>query len=139
GARHRMTAGASAAMVTGGIALLERAMGYTLGRLPLVTPAALASPTPCREWDLRALLAHLDDSLLALYEAVAAGSVGLDPAGPAGAAEPRGGHDPVATGRARVDQTMGDWAHTDEAGAGEASEIGDRLPTPRHLTPPRAV
>src|SRR2546423_15498213 len=63
----------------GGIALLERAINYLLGSLRPVTPEALARPTPCAGWDLRALLAHLDDSLGALTEAVEAGAVG--PAG----------------------------------------------------------
>src|SRR2546423_11208778 len=58
----------------GGIALLERAINYLLGSLRPVTPEALARPTPCAGWDLRALLAHLDDSLGALTEAVEAGA-----------------------------------------------------------------
>lgn len=62
-----------------GITLLERAINYLLGSLLLVTPETLARPTPCAGWDLRALLAHLDDSLGALTEAVEAGAVG--PAG----------------------------------------------------------
>jgi uncharacterized protein (TIGR03086 family) len=72
----------------GGIALLERAVNYLLGNLLLVTPDALARPTPCMGWDLRALLTHLDDSLGALTEAVEAGAVGLDTAGPPATGEP---------------------------------------------------
>lgn len=67
-----------AAAAIGGIALLERAINYTLGCLPLVTPAALSRPTPCADWDLRTLLTHLEDSLDALSEAVDAGVVHLD-------------------------------------------------------------
>ena len=75
-----MTAGGATAL-RGGVALLERAMGYTLGGLLLVTPQAMANPTPCRGWDLRTLLSHLNDSLRTLHEAITVRYVGLDPAG----------------------------------------------------------
>lgn len=45
--------------------LLERAIGYARGALARV----LTRQTPCSEWDLLALLEHMDDSLLALPEA----------------------------------------------------------------------
>jgi uncharacterized protein (TIGR03086 family) len=63
--------------VTYGVALLERAVNYTLGSLRLVTTQALTRGTPCRGWDLRALLEHMDDSLLALYEAMHLGRVDI--------------------------------------------------------------
>jgi uncharacterized protein (TIGR03086 family) len=75
-----MTPPSTAAALTGGVALLERAVSYMLGSLLLVTPAALANRTPCNKWDLRALLRHLNDSLRTLDEAIAAGRVTLDPA-----------------------------------------------------------
>ena len=59
-----------AAALFGGSALLERAISYTLGNLHLITATALSRPTPCPEWDLRELLAHMNDSLLALYDAL---------------------------------------------------------------------
>nr|WP_042191967.1 TIGR03086 family metal-binding protein [Kibdelosporangium sp. MJ126-NF4]CEL20403.1 hypothetical protein [Kibdelosporangium sp. MJ126-NF4]CTQ97628.1 hypothetical protein [Kibdelosporangium sp. MJ126-NF4] len=59
----------------GGAELLERAVGYALGSLRLVTPEALSRPTPCRSWDLKALLRHMNDSLAALHEAVDSGRV----------------------------------------------------------------
>jgi uncharacterized protein (TIGR03083 family) len=71
-----MTGARAGATLSGGVALLERAIGYTLGQLSSVTPAALAAPTPCREWNLGALLAHLDDSLAALQEAMALRHIG---------------------------------------------------------------
>jgi uncharacterized protein (TIGR03086 family) len=88
-----------------GIALLERAVSYTLGSLHLVTEAAMTRPTPCREWDLRALLAHMNDSLLALCEAIDVGQVGLDAAGAAESASA----DPVASLRNRACQMIGSW------------------------------
>lgn len=69
--------------LTGGLGLLERATGYTLGALTLVTPEALTRPTPCAGWDVHTLLVHLDDALRALDEAVAAGRVALDAPSPA--------------------------------------------------------
>ncbi|MFG1702794.1 maleylpyruvate isomerase family mycothiol-dependent enzyme [Nonomuraea sp. M3C6] len=52
-----------------GVALLERAIDYTLGSLRIVTPAALCRPTPCAAWNLQALLEHVNDSFQALNEA----------------------------------------------------------------------
>jgi uncharacterized protein (TIGR03086 family) len=87
-----------------GVGLLERAIGYTLGALGPVTRAALSAPTPCAAWTLRDLLAHLDESLLALHEATT-GQVALAPAGCAAA-------DPVAAVRERAGCLLGAWART---------------------------
>jgi uncharacterized protein (TIGR03086 family) len=62
--------------LAGAVELLERSLGYTRVALAGVTEAHLEAPTPCREWTLRDLLAHMDDSLDAFAEA-AGGSVGL--------------------------------------------------------------
>jgi uncharacterized protein (TIGR03086 family) len=89
----------------GGVALLERAINYTLGSLHLVGPDGLTRRTPCTGWDLRALLGHLDDSLAALREAVEVGQVGLTPA----AADAPPPADPVAALRSRACQLLGAW------------------------------
>jgi uncharacterized protein (TIGR03086 family) len=125
-----MTVATMAAVLASGVELLERAMSYTLGSLSLATPAAMSNPTPCRHWDLRALLLHMNDSVLALHEAVAAGHVGLDPA--AGCPDPAGrfadpATDPVLTLRNRGCQMIGAWAGA--RGHDEIS-IADRALTP---------
>jgi uncharacterized protein (TIGR03086 family) len=71
-----------------GVAVLERSISYALGSLSLVTPALLDRPTPCRRWELRDLLLHLDDSMAALQEAAESGEVGLAPADDSGAVVP---------------------------------------------------
>src|SRR6266545_3410603 len=106
-----MTHDRSTAPPIGGVALLERATGYTLGSLHLVTPAAMERPTPCRDWDLRALLAHMDDALVALQEAVDLACVDLD--GSDGAGEVAGGLDPVARLRDRACRLLGSWTGAD--------------------------
>ncbi len=67
------------AALLGGVALLERAINYTLGSLLLVTPQLMSRPTPCQDWDLRTLLIHMNDSFDALCEAVDDGQVSLTP------------------------------------------------------------
>jgi uncharacterized protein (TIGR03086 family) len=59
--------------------LLERAVGYTRGALMLVASADLSARTPCRDWDLLALLRHMNDALAALTEAADIGYVDLVP------------------------------------------------------------
>jgi len=121
-----MTWQADAGAFTGGIGLLERAFGYTLGSLDLVTPGAMSNPTPCAGWGLRALLRHMNDSLLAVHEAMAAGQVGLDP--PPAEADPAGDcgdpqADPVGVLRNRGCRMLG--AYVNASGPGRVA-IADR-------------
>lgn len=74
-----MTPRDTATALVAGVALLERAIGYTLGSLLLVGTHDLRRRTPCTGWDLAALLGHMDDSLLALHEASTGRCVALDP------------------------------------------------------------
>jgi uncharacterized protein (TIGR03086 family) len=121
-----MTSGDVMVVLAGGVALIERAMNYTLGSLVLVSPQLLARPTPCRQWDLRALLLHMNDSLLTLHEAIAVGHLSVDPR-PGGAvlgADYGDPHvDPVATLRNRACAMIGAWAN---ARGGRDIAIADR-------------
>ncbi len=99
-----MAATPGAAPLTGGVALLERAVSYLMGSLPLVTPETTGRPTPCHGWDLATLLDHLDDSLAALHEAVDLGRVEDR------AAVRQPAADPVTGLRVRAGQLLGAWA-----------------------------
>jgi len=111
------------AALIGGVGLLERAITYLLGSLHGVTPEALSRPTPCAEWDLRALLRHVDDSIRVLLEAVEEGHVDLDrPAAPAqGPKQNPTQDDPTLTVRGRATRLLGAWAN---AGGGVVSIAG---------------
>jgi uncharacterized protein (TIGR03086 family) len=108
-----------------GVDLLERAVGHALACTNEVTPGQLASPTPCAEWDLRTLLAHICDSARVLREAIICGRISRmlsqvpEPAGPG----PRWRTHPAAAFRAEARLLLG-------ACAAESSErhvtIGDR-------------
>jgi uncharacterized protein (TIGR03086 family) len=89
---------------TGGIALLERALSYTLGSLLLVTPDSLRNPTPCSDWDLADLLAHMNDSLAALQQAADLGHIDE----PAPRLDPD--LDPVGSLRSRACRLLGAWS-----------------------------
>ena len=98
----------AAESLAGGLALLERAMGYTLGSLVLVTPRSMTAATPCARWDLTMLLRHMNDSLQTLHEAIACGHLALD-------SDPQAAYgdvetDPVGSLRARACQMIGAWA-----------------------------
>lgn len=89
---------------SGALALLAGAIGYALGACARVTPGEMALPTPCSEWDLRALLAHLATSMADLESGLRTGSLDLDPADPAATAEA------VAPGRPPAPGFLGDGA-----------------------------
>lgn len=98
-----------AAVLLGGTALLERAVGYTLGSLRLVSRHVMSNPTPCRRWNLSSLLSHMNDSLAALQEAADLGDVVL--AGPVESLDPR--FDLVASLRDRACAMIGAWTRED--------------------------
>ncbi|MDP9443230.1 MAG: TIGR03086 family metal-binding protein [Actinomycetota bacterium] len=134
-----MTPNGTAAPLVAGVALLERAFGYTLSSLVLVTPAALTRPSPCRGWDLAILLAHMNDSLLALHEAIGTGRVPLEPTdcGADGALPVPA----VAALRARGCRMLGEWSEALQeqsgsdgsdglgAGSGDVVSVAGRLVT----------
>jgi uncharacterized protein (TIGR03086 family) len=63
-----------------GAGLLRPAIGYALAVTDAVGPGLLSRPTPCRGWDLRMLLRHVNESLAALHEAAGLGRVSVWPA-----------------------------------------------------------
>lgn len=84
-------------------ALLEEAIAFALDAVEPVAAGGLHRPTPCRGWDLEALLRHAAGSLDALSEAAATGTVRLLPD-----AEP-GPDDPVAAFRDGAARLVDVW------------------------------
>jgi uncharacterized protein (TIGR03086 family) len=103
------------------LGMLERAIGYTRSSLLLVSSVALTNATPCQDWDLRGLLHHMDDSLVALTEAADLGYVGLAPC-----RESIGADDLVAMIRTRACTLLGVWS---SAAATAVSVAGVPLPS----------
>jgi uncharacterized protein (TIGR03086 family) len=66
--------------------LVRDSLLYARSTVGPVTVAEMSYPTPCRQWDLRTLLDHLNDSLVTLYTACRTGQVGLEP-GPPGSTD----------------------------------------------------
>jgi uncharacterized protein (TIGR03086 family) len=77
-----MTTATGVGRPPGAVELLERAIAYTGASLRLVTEADLHHRTPCAEWDLLALLQHMEDSLDAMAQAASAPRLELVPAAP---------------------------------------------------------
>jgi uncharacterized protein (TIGR03086 family) len=89
---------------SGAIALLASAIRYALGACAQVAPGEMALATPCAEWDLAALLAHLAASMADVESAIRTGALDLDPGDPPAVA-PRGSSvrgDPVEVLRDRA-------------------------------------
>lgn len=59
----------STTALAGAVELLDRALAYTRGALAEVRIDHLGLTTPCRDWPLALLLAHMDDSLDAYAQA----------------------------------------------------------------------
>ncbi len=64
---------------SGTAGLLAGAISYALGVCATVAPGEMSLPTPCTEWDLSALLAHLSDSMADLETAIRTGQLALMP------------------------------------------------------------
>ena len=62
----------------GATGLLAGAISYTLGVCALVRPGDMTLPTPCVEWDLAMLLAHLSASIADLETAIRTGTLDLE-------------------------------------------------------------
>jgi uncharacterized protein (TIGR03086 family) len=112
-----MTTGSPRTAVWDGLDLLERAVDYTRGCLTLASSAAPRTATPCAQWDLEALLAHLDDSLRALEAAGRTGFVDLEPRPPA--TRPASGPEtPVDLVRRRACDLLGSWTRASGSTSG---------------------
>lgn len=98
-----------------GAELLERAVGYTRTSLPLVAVADLCAPTPCADWDLLALLRHMNDSLATFTEAADIGYVDLVPVRGADT-DPDDGQMLVERLKGRACALLGAWAHQPKTG-----------------------
>lgn len=85
---------------SGAAGLLAGAISYALGVCATVAPGEMSLPTPCTEWDLSALLAHLSDSMADLETAIRTGQLALMP--PPG----RPGGDPVEALRDRAAELL---------------------------------
>lgn len=103
--------GAGGGALLGGVALLERAVYYALGCLQLVGVDALTHATPCPEWDLTALLWHLDDTLVAMLEGVTGRRVELGDAW--GTLPPVG--DPVGVVRSHARELIGACSRAEQS------------------------
>lgn len=119
---------ASAPSPWSGVELLDRAIAYARGSLALVTDDLMSAPTPCAGWDLRALLTHMDDSLVSLHEAGSVRRVRVDvpPAAP---------DDLVESLRARACQLLAEWT-ADWATGAVGGESRDVLVDGRPVTSP---
>jgi uncharacterized protein (TIGR03086 family) len=84
---------------SGAITLLASAISYALATVVQVAPEEMTLPTPCTDWDLEALLAHLAASMADLESALRTGH--LDPE-PDDAATPDPDDDPVELLRDRA-------------------------------------
>jgi uncharacterized protein (TIGR03086 family) len=100
--------------VLAGAELLDRAVAYTRGALQLVAGADPAAATPCRGWDLEALLRHMDDSLAAFTEAAEIGYVDLAPVGDPWPDGPAPTERLVARLRGRACALVAAWSRHDD-------------------------
>ena len=111
------------------IELLERSLGYTRAGLIRCLGVDPHAPTPCTDWDLSDLLAHMEESLDAIIE-MATGSLSLVPTGPTPGVAGR-----VERLQLKACDLLGRWSGGTPAGAAGSVLVHDRVaPTPLLLT-----
>jgi uncharacterized protein (TIGR03086 family) len=111
------------------IELLERSLSYTRAGLVHCPSAGPHARTPCAEWDLSSLLAHMEESLDAIIE-LATGSLSLVPAGPDGGVTGR-----VERLQLKACTLLGTWSGETPAASGGSVLVHNRVaPTPLLLT-----
>lgn len=104
--------------------LAERATGYVRFVVNHVTTDDLALPTPCRPWDMRTLLSHVNDSLAALCEGVERRRLALAPATTA-----TGDEDVLAVFRGLTTRLLESWTGAGHDRDDRLVEVGG---TPLH-------
>jgi uncharacterized protein (TIGR03086 family) len=109
-----------------GAALLERAVGYTRGSLQLVATADPSAATPCPQWDLVALLEHMNDSLTVFTDAAEIGYVDLVPVRDARSARAATATLLVDRLRVRACALLAAWAHHPGGGEVQVADHGLR-------------
>jgi uncharacterized protein (TIGR03086 family) len=85
---------------SGAVTLLASAISYALAACVQIAPGEMTLPTPCADWDLEALLAHLAASMADLESALRTGHLDLEADDP-GTPDPDG-DDPVELLRDRA-------------------------------------
>jgi uncharacterized protein (TIGR03086 family) len=115
---------------SGALALLGGAISYALGVCAIVAPGEMSLPTPCPEWDLRALLGHLSESMADLEAGIRTGHLGLETTDPGDQADPWEPQDPVEVLRDRAAELL--CAAYGFGGPGRFVAVGG-LPVPAGL------
>jgi uncharacterized protein (TIGR03086 family) len=122
---HRTYPSGTAAAVE----LLERSLSYTRAGLVLCPSADPDARTPCAEWDLSALLTHMEESLDAIIE-LATGTLALVPATPAGGLAGR-----VQRLQLKACEMLATWSGETPAAVDGSVLVHNRVaPTPLLLT-----
>jgi uncharacterized protein (TIGR03086 family) len=122
-------------LVPGAAGLLAGAVSYALSVCALVVPGEMSLPTPCPEWDVGMLLAHLSASMADLEAGIRTGRLGPGPPDPASGAsgdpgDPGDPGDLVGVLRDRAAALL--CATYDAAGPGRFVAVGG-VPVPAGL------
>ena len=101
---------------TASVEVLETGLDQAHATILAVTDDQLSLPTPCEEWDVARLLAHLAHSPGTMLEMARGGS-------PDWSALPEQVDDPAAVFRSGADELVGHWRHADESADWQIAEV----------------
>jgi hypothetical protein len=92
-------------LLPGATGLLAGAVSYALSVCARVEPGEMSLPTPCSEWDVGMLLAHLSQSMADLEAGIRTGRLGARPPD-AASGDPGDPGDPVEVLRDRAAELL---------------------------------